>query len=238
MKKTIFAVLAAVVMMAACSQKPAPAENEKQYVINGTVEGFADGDTVMLVDLNNDSVEIQLVKDGKFTFTGTLDQAKPVFIEFHKDRVEPMAESAILLEDTIFTVKIVAGGNNSIEGGPLQRIFREMTASSLSDAKQIDSLMAKVNAGGLSEAEVLAVKEQVDSIARLQAKSHVDFLIARMPSEFSNVAAPMVAINLRFIRDAVGDTTQIYRMLDAFAEKQPDAYYYQVLKKELEDHRK
>ncbi len=232
MKKVLFSLLAGAVMMSACSNQ---APVEKQYVINGTVEGFEDGDTVMLVDLNNDSVEIQVVKDGKFTFTGTLDQAKPVFIEFDKDTVEPLSESAILLEDTIFTVKIVAGrGNNTIEGGPLQRTFREMTSSSLSDAVLIDSLKAKFEAAETSEAERQEIVRQVDSIGSLQANTHVDFLIARMPSEFSNVAAPMVAYNLGLIRDYVSDTTHIQRLLDAFAEKQPDAFYYQVLKKEIQ----
>lgn len=229
MKKTIFAAFTALLFMA-CSQ---PAPTEKQYVINGTVEGFEDGDSIMLV--TPDSVApvlgTQVIKDGKFTFIGKFERPIPVFVEFKdaKDTMDIM--EAIILEDTIINVTVKAGKFNTVVvGGPLQRLFNEMNKTAMEEALLLNGLFAKMNAAETSDAEKEAIKHQIDSIEVASCNATVDFVIARIPSEFSNVAIPPVSVKLMGLYQLTGDYSLMYRLLSAFAEKQSDAYYYKELK--------
>lgn len=236
MKKTLIAALVAGMFMAACSQTP----TVKQYVINGTVEGFEDGDSIMLVtpDSVNPVLGTQVIKDGKFTFSGEFERPIPVFCEFKdasKDTMDIM--EAVILEDTIINVTVKAGKfNNVVVGGPLQRLFNEMNKTAKEDAKLLNDLYAKVNAPETPEAEKEAVNHQIDSIGRAICKAKVDFVVERVPSEFSNVALPPVATMLRGMYDLNGTfaLSEMQRLLNAFAQKQPDSPYYEEIKKEID----
>ena len=70
MKKFIY-LLAVAAIVAACS-------GNKGYVVTGTVEGAADGDTVYLETVEGRQfvkLDSAVIKDGTFTFKGTQDTA-------------------------------------------------------------------------------------------------------------------------------------------------------------------
>ena len=236
MKKAFFLLFAAAAIVAACTQ-PVPAE--KQYVINGTVEGIEGLDSIALTvpDSANPVLAIVPVIDGKFTFTGKFEKPMPVFVDFKEDAMiadtMDMAEGIILLEDTIFNVTIKAGMfNNSVEGGSLQRIFNEMNKNIKEQAKLMYELNKKADAAETPEAEKVAINHQCDSITMAICKAKVDFVIERMPSEFSNVALPPLATEIMGMCLSNNDyLSEIGRLLNAFAKNQPDAYYYEFIKK-------
>lgn len=70
MKKILFAAITAVALTACSGEKP----NPNAYTINGTVEG-ADGKPVYLMQ-QRDTLAIDTVKGGTFTFTGVAETPK------------------------------------------------------------------------------------------------------------------------------------------------------------------
>ena len=240
MKKAFFSLFAAAAIVAACTQ-PVPAE--KQYVINGTVEGIEGLDSIVLTvpDSANPVLAIVPVIDGKFTFTGKFERPIPVLVDFKEDAMNAdtimtLSEGMIMLEDTIFNVTIKAGVfNNSVEGGSLQRIFNEMNKNIKEQAKLMYELNKKADAAETPETEKVAIKHQCDSITLAICKANVDFVIERMPSEFSNVALPPLAIEI--MDQSLSNNELLWemqRLLNAFAKNQPDAYYYDYIRNELD----
>ena len=109
MKKTmqiIFAV-ALTALMGSCGSK-------SHYEVNGTVEGTElDGKTLYMRDLYNDPdtpIDSAVVADGKFYFTGTVDEARNVIIE--------TPEASFLVRIILEPGTIVTDGKN-IGGTPL-----------------------------------------------------------------------------------------------------------------------
>ena len=239
MKKAFFSLFAAAAIVAACTQ-PVPAE--KQYVINGTVEGIEGLDSIALTvpDSANPVLAIVPVIDGKFTFTGKFEKPMPVLVDFKEDAMiadtMTLSEGMIMLEDTIFNVTIKAGMfNNSVEGGSLQRLYNEMNKNSKEQAKLLHELSMKAEAAETPEAEKVAINHQCDSITWAICKANVDFVIERMPSEFSNVALPPLAMEI--MDQSLSNNELLWemqRLLNAFAKNQPDAYYYDFIKNELD----
>ena len=77
MKKFIY-LLAVAAIVAACS-------GNKGYVVTGTVEGAADGDTVYLETVEGRQfvkLDSAVIKDGTFTFKGTQDTAVNRYISY------------------------------------------------------------------------------------------------------------------------------------------------------------
>lgn len=78
--KKIFALLIAVVALWGCSNNA--------YRIEGTIEGVADGDTITLCYSSNgqdvETVDKAIVKDGKFSFTGTQKGCKIFYIGYNE----------------------------------------------------------------------------------------------------------------------------------------------------------
>lgn len=77
----LIAAAAMAVLMAACTEK-APQDT---FTLNGTVDGLANGDTLLLTDANGAAVDTIIVKDGSFSYTGAADTVMRYALNVAKD---------------------------------------------------------------------------------------------------------------------------------------------------------
>ena len=225
MKKSIFTVLAAAIMMVACSQ------SDKGFVINGTVEGIEDGDSVFLNEgvFNEEGslMSATVVKDGKFEFKGEAVGTKFVSVTV-KHAGEQIARYPFFVEDNILSVTVRPGEEEgSVEGGGENQLLLSAYYDILTNyMSQLDEQSVNLEDSTLDEAKRNEVQQRMDSLAIELDSVAVQFIISKMPSEFSNVVfAPVTQVLPK-------EMLQI--LLDAYAEKQPDASYY---KKYLEENK-
>lgn len=224
MKKTILAAFAALVMMASCSQ------TEKGFVINGTAEGIEDGDSVFLYEVSfnveNNLISSAVVKDGQFLFKGEPMGAKLVaLVAKHGD--EPVAEQSFIVEDDNVAVVLRPGSDaGTVEGGEEQRLWNMLNETIAKYMVQMDELSSQLNDSTLEEAKRNEIQQGVDSLSDELDRAAIQFIVDQMPSEFSNIALIPCS--------QIPSQEKLQPLLDAFAEKQPDASNY---KKYMEENR-
>lgn len=135
MKKVVFAVLSAL-MLASCQEAP------KGYVINGEVEGLTEG-KVYLKSFRNKmffDVDTAEIKDGKFTFTGEVEQ--PLLFGLATEKMNYPAQ--LFVENTTMNVKIGSEGQIvAVENSPVDAVFRENAKQVFGNGFNIDSLITK-----------------------------------------------------------------------------------------------
>ena len=98
------------ILMAACTEK-AP---QNTYTLSGTVEGLADGDTLLLTDANGVTVDTIIVKEGKFSYTGLADTVVRYALNVAKDDFNSLM---FLSEPGIITMHVSARPYESTVGG-------------------------------------------------------------------------------------------------------------------------
>ena len=91
---------------------------------------------------------------------------------------------------------------------------------------QLNELAPNLNDSTLEEAKRAEIQQNMDSLSNTLDSVAIKFIIDKMPSEFSNAAFSGPAHFL--------SKEKIQPLLDAFAEKQPDASNY---KKYLEENK-
>lgn len=148
MKKSIY-LLAAAAIFAACNEN-------KGYIVTGTVEGAADGDTVYMAAVegrrlvNMDSTVIQ---NGTFTFKGVQDSAVNRYITYKAEGKEGLNIN-FFLENGKINVNVSAGTNDSATGtvnndayqgirvqlseinGKMGEIYKSMADTTLTDEQR------------------------------------------------------------------------------------------------------
>lgn len=119
--KKLFSLIALMALIISCG-------GTKPYKINGTVsiEGFTDGDTISLgysIDGANYTPEsYAALKNGKFEFTGNVENSKLYYLVNHKTE-EPLA--MLFLEDGNIEVTI-DNEKNEVKGTSSNDIYTEM----------------------------------------------------------------------------------------------------------------
>lgn len=119
MKKIIY-LFTAVLLLAACNE-------QKGYVITGTVEGGADGDTVFLQKVENRQlvkVDTATITNGEFTFKGAQDTAENRYITYN-----PTGKNALRMDFFLENGKIniqLTTDNDVATGTPNNDIYQEI----------------------------------------------------------------------------------------------------------------
>lgn len=135
MKQFLFMVLVALLMVG-CQETP------KGYVINGEVEGMTDG-TVYLKTFRNKmffDVDTAVVKDGKFTFKGEVEQ--PLLYGLATEDMDYPLQ--LFLENVAMDVKIGNDGETiTVQNSPVNDIFQGNAAKVFEEGFDIDSLVTK-----------------------------------------------------------------------------------------------
>ena len=121
MKKFIY-LLAVAAIVAACS-------GNKGYVVTGTVEGAADGDTVYLETVEGRQfvkLDSAVIKDGTFTFKGTQDTAVNRYISYKAEGKDGAAID-FFLENGKIKINL-SQENNSATGTANNDAYQEIRA--------------------------------------------------------------------------------------------------------------
>ena len=132
MKKFIY-LLAVAAIVAACS-------GNKGYVVTGTVEGGADGDTVFLQKVDGRNlvkVDSAVITKGTFTFKGVQDTAVNRYVTYR-----PAGKEGILMDFFLENGNIninLTRDNDSATGTPSNDAYQEIRA-------QINDISKKMNA--------------------------------------------------------------------------------------------
>lgn len=129
-------MLLAAFFMIGCRQTP------KGYVINGEVEGMADG-KIYLKSFRNKmffDVDTADIKEGKFSFKGRVD--RPLLYGLSTEDMDYPLQ--FFLENVDMNVKIGQDGETvTIENSPVNKIFQENAGKVFEEGFDIDSLVAK-----------------------------------------------------------------------------------------------
>jgi len=219
MKKMIFAALS-VLMMAACSE-------QKGYVVSGTAEGTADGDTVFLCEMQGffgmNPLDTTVIKDGKFEFTGEAEGASVRFIvPMHNG--QPTTMAMIVLENAEIKAALGTGeteANTKIEGGPSQKLFNEMQEADNQLSSAMEAAWNTTNDSTATEADKTAAQQTLDSLRAVMKESHKKFVIDHVPSAFSDMALGLIMQEL--------EEQELDEILKLFGEKQPEYPVYKAI---------
>jgi peroxiredoxin len=158
---------AAVTCLASCGG------GKSGYVITGTVEGGADGDTVLLQervgrDLNN--LDTAIIKDGKFVFEGVQDSAVYRYISW--SNADSRLIMDLFLENGTITVNL-SKDNDSATGTPNNDAYQQVR-SQLSALGQQGNELYKLYSDTASTDEqkadagekIKAIEEQMNDVCK------------------------------------------------------------------------
>ncbi len=112
MKKFTY-LLAAAALFAACNS------GNKGYIVTGTVEGAADGDTVFLQTVQGRQLvklDSAVIANGTFTFEGTQDTATNRYITYSNVENESNMMMDFFLENGKINIQLTSGKNDSATG--------------------------------------------------------------------------------------------------------------------------
>lgn len=114
MKKFSHVLLVSTALgMAACGG------NQNGYTVTGTIDGAAEGDTVLLQEVVNrrdfTDLDTAFIKNGEFTFKGTQDTVASRFLTWIKNG-EPAGRVNFYLENGTIKANMLGGENESITG--------------------------------------------------------------------------------------------------------------------------
>jgi thiol-disulfide isomerase/thioredoxin len=178
-KLTYLLAAGALSIMASCSG------NKAGYVITGTVEGGADGDTVLLQervgrDWNN--LDTTIIADGKFEFKGVQDTAAYRYITW--SNAEDKYVMDLFVENGVITVSL-GKTNDSATGTPTNDIYQPIREKLGEFDKQYNDIVGVIrNDTTLTEEQRAEMTEKLNEIG----KGETEF---NMSSMFANIENPV-----------------------------------------------
>ncbi len=168
MKKILLSVLVAISVMA-CQQK--------EYHINGTVDGVLNGKAVLQTIESGRPVakDTADIVDGKFSFTGseTQPQLYLIFLDDNKIPVVLFGEN----KDINITVDVKAIDKATVEGSPITDIYTQFVEGIPSNDRmqEIEKEYQQAAASG-DEESVAAIRKEVGEIMEEQKAYFIEFV--------------------------------------------------------------
>ncbi|GAE17009.1 disulfide interchange protein [Bacteroides pyogenes JCM 6292] len=174
-KLTYLAITAAALTIAACT-----GENKNGYVITGSVEGAADGDTVYLQEANGRElvkIDTAIIRNGTFTFKGQQDSAVNRYLTCQvKD--QPLLMDFFLENGKI---KVALGKeNDSATGTPSNDAYQEIR-------EKIDGIGKKTNEIFNMLSDTLLTDEQREAKLKEAAQLEVEYSAALKEAVKKNI---------------------------------------------------
>ena len=187
-KRLIHAASVAAILLAGCS-------SGHSYKVTGTVEGAADGDTVLLqasTDNGLTPIDTAFIRNSKFTFTGEQDSAVNRYITYAKGRQQFLAD--FFLENGNIQVQLgknckVAGTSNndgyqtfidqmnqSVKGQ--RELYTSLQRQGLTENERQD-LLDKINAKETERQAILAqsIHDNIQNAVGLHLLSNFNFML-------------------------------------------------------------
>ena len=174
-KLTYLAITAAALTIAACT-----GENKNGYVITGSVEGAADGDTVYLQEANGRElvkIDTAIIRNGTFTFKGQQDSAVNRYLTCQVED-QPLLMDFFLENGKI---KVALGKeNDSATGTPSNDAYQEIR-------EKIDGIGKKTNEIFNMLGDTLLTDEQREAKLKEAAQLEAEYSAALKEAVKKNI---------------------------------------------------
>lgn len=179
MKKLLsLAALALMLCVAACQNNG--------YKITGTVNGGQDGDTVVLMSVQNDTLQTAVIKDGKFMIEGVQDTAQMCYLLW-KSNEDP--------DQIIGAIIALENGNITLKLDTAENVPSEVTGTPANDA--ISVLNKQEQALNEEARSIFAVLG--DTIATDEAKAEANKQLEGLQDKATELYKQFVADNIKNI---------------------------------------
>ncbi len=231
--KKIFTLASAMLMLAmsACADKTG-------YVVTGSAEGTADGDTVYICDMQGFfaivPVDTAVVKDGKFEFCGEQEGAALRFlVPTHKGTAEGLGMADFVLENANINIQTFlqkSGKEPVIESdGKNAAIYKDYEDLDKKWNDKINPYWDIVREKKGTEAEVAKAQTEMDKLSAQREAEEYQFIKDHVPSGISDM---LMAYSWSKYTDE-----QKSELMALFAEKGPDMPNYKkfVAQKKAEE---
>ena len=157
MKKLLFLVATAA-MFAACNN------SQNGYVINGTIEGAADGDSIYIMNLNSQNpvaTATAVINGGKFTFKGVQDVPTNTYIAYKIQDPQARKYANFFLENGTMTA-FLGEDDNYVKGTPNNDAFEQYKAEIAAMTEKIEAVEAQLQ--GADDAKTKELEDQIDGL--------------------------------------------------------------------------
>lgn len=176
MKKILsLAALALVLCIAACQSEG--------YKINGTATGGQDGDTVILANIRGmfdvDTLKITVVKNGKFSFTGTQDTAAMRYIIWKSTVGDERAiATQVALENANITVKLDTAETTHAEvsGTPANEAMTKLGALEFEMNKKAESIFGILQDKTASDEAKAKAEKDLNTLQNKMIGAYTEFI--------------------------------------------------------------
>ncbi len=159
MKKFLFLVATAA-MFAACNN------SQNGYVINGTIEGAADGDSIYIMNLNSQNpvaTAATAIKGGKFTFKGVQDVPTNTYIAYKIQDPQARKYANFFLENGTMTA-FLGEESNYVKGTPNNDAFEQYKEEIKAMTDKIEAVEEKLKDESLTEEQQKNIEDQIDGL--------------------------------------------------------------------------
>ena len=176
MKKLLsFAMLALLLCIAACQSNG--------YKVTGTATGAEDGDTVILADVHNmleiDTLQMVLIKNGKFVFEGVQDTAVMRYVIWKSNANPDLAiATRFALENAKITIKLDTAQNTVAEigGTPVNEAITALSRQELDINTKAQSIFEVLNDTEASDEAKAEAEQQLNGLQEEIIKIYQKFI--------------------------------------------------------------
>ena len=199
----------------------------QRYHVTGTAEGTEDGDTIYLAVMTGffslEPTDTTIVRNGGFSFDGTIDGADMrVAVAMHKGQMVGMTD--FILENTPISLQIFPQDSNKkpvVKGGQTQKLYDEVTKEDDDFSKLMDKPYEQANDSTLPQDVRNRAQAQLDSLRKVSATRHYDYIMAHIPSPISDMLLQWYAQDMT--------EAQVNSILDKMTTSSVQYQYYKQM---------
>jgi len=158
MKKMLF-LAGVVALLTACN-------TQQGYVINGTIEGASDGDTIYIVNLNSNQFlpsDTAIIKGGKFTFRGVQEKPIATYIAYKINDPAARNYTSLFLENGQLTV-FLGEEDSWVKGTPINDALEAHKVALQKVMDQLEAIDAQLKDENLSDAQREQLNQQESAL--------------------------------------------------------------------------
>ena len=208
MKKLIYVFAAASLTLGACS-------NGQNYKIKGSVDGAADGDTVLIQEVANRAlvpVDTAVIVNGEFVFEGKQDSAVARYITYMNAGKQYMTD--FFLENGNMNVKL--GENSTVNGTPNNDAYQEFKNDLYAFQKEYGAIIESLQDTTITEEQ----KEYKMGELETKAKEMTGKIASAIDKNYNNLVGLHLLKNFGY-ELSVEEVEPVLNKLDAKFQNDP-----------------
>ena len=155
------------------------------YKLMGTVEGLADGDTLLLTSdmVNGTPSDTIIIKDNTFTFKGTADEETALCMVYSAKRNE--INAAFIREPGEITIKLSeTPGASRVGGTPCNNEWQRLNDSVMVIGKEINRIAENIYGGNVTQEKQQQGMDEIEKLNQRFAKVVLETTEKNIDNEF------------------------------------------------------